>query len=1058
MSIKIPVNATLNQQDVEAQIQKMEGALNGLGEVAQKAGKIRFSPISKTTLDDVKRIRAEFDAMVRMSPGLKNVLQGGGQGGKSFDSIDWSKVWNDPNRRAAHAATMLRRLKPSSAEVLPPHPGSGGSGGSGGNGPPGGNQGTNDGPVPSGGSGNSRRRRRRNADEEGDEVPPSSGGRWKRALGGGAAGVAGGIASQVGGVAGGIGSGALAGGLVGGPIGAAVGGLAGAITSLLGSIGEARDIAISLDTLKRTLGDTNVSFTKLQDTTHGLADEFSLTDSEAVGLTKNYAKLSGHDKDVPGLRDEVGVGVGFSRSFGMDPSAGVGFFGQMRGLGITQGADDNKKLAILIGESVAKAGDLPRLGDVLAGLTRYMEGAARTSLTSPDSAAWLSRFAGLEKSGLSGMDPTTAASIIGSIDSSIRQGGITASGKNFMNGVIQRDQGLNTIQAAIQLEGGAFGTGRSTFGADSPMSRFYGRFGGGAPLSSWTADESNVSVLQKNLIKQYEGKPPELMLDAFKNTFGTSYGQSAAWMATDPEQNDGMLKRMQRLGINWKDVNASGVSRLSQIESDGSLSDEQKDQLVKDTATKNQEDTIGSEARRASIDGGNAMVRLAAEGLPMLSSIQAGVLKLAGLDPLSPQKAKLKEEHDEKMQAIAADKGVARDKAVAAYQEITPWAKRATGLGLTDEQTKAKEAADIAGGELVKAERAENKRYGAAVSDLEKPTKSTSGASPITASGGKQEATGGASGKNSGTAEAADQNKQNATGGTTNKPPQAVIAAEQKKQKMLAENDAEHQSAISKIKAEQGSVMATAAIDAYKIMTPEQLKSGGPGLSDDQLFAKDRFDAAKDDYDTATSDEKARWKEQREKLSAQPAEETSPGTKLPAKASGVTPELLKRAAESDKKAGLPDGTTAGLMMQESSFKSGAVSSAGAQGLHQIMPENTKTFSKRVGRQLDPTNSDDSFYMYDELMKERKSKYNGDTAKMLKSYHGGYDEDKWGPVNDDYIPAIERRKKQMSDAGQTVQQMQHNVAVDVTMRDSGGNKINDASIDTTVGAPKVSGTR
>jgi hypothetical protein len=1010
--IKIPVSAELNQQDIQAQIKQLETALNDLGTVAQNAGKVRFSPITKTTVDDVKRIRAEFDAMVRMAPGLKRALEAGGQGGKKFDTVDWGKVWSDPNQRAGHAATMLKRFKPGSAEILVPPAEKV---------PPT----TPPTPTPSGGGG-SRRRRRRPASEEGeDDTPPSAGGRWKRAAAGGIAGIAGGVASQLGGVAGGVATGALSGGLAGGPIGAAVGGLAGAITSLLGSIGEARDIAISLDTLKRTLGDTNVSFSKLQDNTHRLADEFSLTDAEAIGLTKNYSNLSGHDKDLPGLRDEVGVGVGFSRSFGLDPSAGVGFFGQMRGMGITGSADDNKKLALLIGESVAKAGDLPRLGDVLAGLTRYMEGAARTSLTAPNSAAWLSRFAGLEKSGLAGMDPTTASSIIGSIDGSIRQGGLSEAGKNFMSGALQKDQGLNPIQAAIQLEGGAFGSGRSTFGPNSPMSRFYSRFGGGSPLSSWSSDESNVSVLQRNLTKQYGNKSPDLMLDAFKNTFGTSYGQSAAWLATDPEQNDSMLKRMQRLGLNWKDVNASGVSKLSQIESDGSLSDEQKDQMVRETASKNQEDTIGSEARRASIDGSNAMVRLAAEGLPMLSSIQAGVLKLAGLDPMGPQKAKLKEEHEANLQAIAADQGAVRDKAVEAYKAITPWAKRATGLGLTEEQAKAKEAADIAGGNLRTAERAENDRYDTAVSDLDKKTGPARSPTP----------------------------------GTSTKPPEAARQMDKQQQKLLAENDAKHQTALSKIKSEQGVAMAEAVRDAYKIMTPEQLKSGGPDLSDDQLFAKDRFDAAKDDYDSAIAEANGSWSSKREQLTAPP----SPGTSsqpvasgLPGKASGVTPELLARAAESDRKAGLPEGTTAGLMMQESSFNSGAVSSAGARGLHQLMPANVNTFSQRVGRRLDPTNTDDSFYMYDELMKERKSKYGGNTDKMLKSYHGGYDEDQWGPVNADYVPAIERRKREMAAAGQTVQQMQHSVAVDVTMRDQSGNRIEDAQINTTVGKPVASG--
>ena len=865
MSIKIPVTAELNQQQLTGQIDQVRDALNNLGRDAQGAGKIKFNPINNVTLENVKKMRAEFEAIVRMSPGLKKALDAGGQGGKSFDEVRWGKVWTDDKQRREHAASLMRRLSPDAVQVLD----------------------TPNAPRPD-----------RNPGQNPGRTPGT--GSWGRAGIGAAAGIAGGVASQVGGLGGGVASGALAGGLAGGPIGAAVGGLAGAITSLLGAIGEARDIAISLDTLKRTLGDTNVSFKQLQDNTRSLADEYSLTDSEASALSKRYANLSG-TSDPNALRGQVGVGVGFSRSFGLDPSAGVGFFGQMQGMGLTHGADDSKKLALLIGESVAKAGDLPRLGDVLAGLTRFMEGAARTSLTNPNSAAWLSRFAGLEQTGLAGMDPTTAASIIGSIDGSIRQGGLSEAGKNFMNGSLQRDQGLNTIQAAIQLEGGAFGTGRSTFGADSPMSRFYSRFGGGSPLSSWTSDESNVSVLQRNLMKQYQGKPPELMLDAFKNTFGTSYGQSAAWMASDPQKNDSMLKRMQRLGINWKDVNASGVSKMSQIEADGSLSEADKDSRIRKAAYANQEDTVGSEARRASIDGANAMIRVANEGLPMLSSIQAGVLKLAGLDPSSPQKAALQSEHSRRMDEIENGKlGIERGNAVKNYKDKVPLWKRMSGAALNDEEQQAKDWLDSANSDLSGAREAEDARY-------------------------------------------------------------------------------------------------NNSLDMLNTTPSPGIKSGG-----------------------------------------------SP-----------TQDLLARAAESDRKAGLPPGTTAGLMMQESGFNSGAVSSAGALGMHQIMPSNINALSKRAGRKLDPTNTEDSFYMYDELMAERKRKYGSDTDKMLRSYHGGYDESEWGKINADYIPAIERRKRELAASGAN-QSMAHKVDVDITLRDQGGNQMNNAAVSTTVGKPAVSG--
>ena len=106
-------------------------------------------------------------------------------------------------------------------------------------------------------------------------------------------------------------------------------------------------------------------------------------------------------------------------------------------------------------------------------------------------------------------------------------------------------------------------------------------------------------------------------------------------------------------------------------------------------------------------------------------------------------------------------------------------------------------------------------------------------------------------------------------------------------------------------------------------------------------------------------------------------------------------------------------------------------------------------------------------MYDKLMAERRRRYNGDTDKMLRSYHGGYDEDDWGLVNRDYLPKIDKKKREMAanesqrqqqQAYQMPQTMQHAVAVDVTMRDQSGNRMNEVSIKTPVGRPTVNGIK
>lgn len=963
--IKIPVNAELNQQDIGQQIKQVEGALNDLGRVAEEAGRAKFTPISKMSLDDVRKMRQEFEAMVRLAPALKKALDAGGQGGRSFDKVDWDKVWKDKNQRGSHAATVLRYLTPESVTTTTPNaPGA---------------------PKPQNALGA--------PSNPGDAPMPSPGtepGRLKRAAIGGAAGMVGGAAGQIGGVGGAITSGALAGGLAAGPLGAAVGGLTGGLTSILSMISEARDLAVSFDTLKRTLGDVGVSFERVKGATHTMADDYALSDTEASSLMKRYANLSGGPgKDPKALGDEVGVGVGFSRSFGLDPTAGVDFFGKMKGMGVTKNADDNKRLALMIGESVAKAGDLPRIGDVLASLGRYVEGAARTSLSTPGTNDWLARMAALENTGLAGMNPTNAGNMIGTIDNTIRQGGTTEAGRNFMSGVLQREKNLNPIQAEIQMEGGAFGSGKSAFGPDSPMADFYAKFGGGTHRENWSDKESTVSLLQKRLIEQYSGKSPDLLLNAFKTTFGTSYGQSAAWLSSKPADNDRMISRLQRLGINPKEVSGSGVSRLSQIESDSSLMEAQKDAKTKEVASKNQEDTKGSEARKAAEDTANAVRRLADEGLPALTSIQAAVLRIAGVDPTveKAEREQLESDHKERRAAIDSKEGAEYSEAQKDYERVAPsnliaMSRRALRGELNDTQQQAKERRDATHAEYQAALDAEKDRYA-------KEKRAGKGQTPATGGGATAVATA-----------AAD--------GTVN------------------EQDA---------------------------VTPS------PGSSKDQAGLA-----------TGTNPNFPDMPEGGYPNDPEPPEESatapSPGSRS-GTYSGATPDLLRRAAESDRKAGFDKGTTAAVIGVESSFDSGAISNKGAGGIFQIMPENVDTYSKEVGRRLNPHNNNDAFLMYDKLMAERRRHYNGDTDKMLRSYHGGYDEDDWGPVNQDYLPKIDKKKREMAanesqrqqqQTYQMPQTMQHAVAVDVTMRDQSGNRMNDVSINTSVGRPTVNGAK
>lgn len=942
MSIKIPINAELDK----AGLQQIEAAFNQLGKTAEQAGRIKFAPISKVSVDEAVRMRKEFETMIRLSPGLKKALEAGGQSGKNFDQVEWNKVWKDPRQRAAHAQTMVAYLNPEQIDTVLPAS-----------------------PTPSG------------AGNGGRKPPPA----WQRAVTGGAAGMAGGIASQIGGPVGAMASGALAGGLAGGLPGAVIGGVTGALTGLISAIGEARQVAINLDTLKRNLGDVNVSFNDLKGVTRGLSTQFALSDDESVRLTQQYSRTANADgKDPQELARQVGTGVGFSRSFGLDPSVGVDFFARMQGIGVTRGADDQKRLALMIGESVAKAGDLPKMADVMTGLSRYLEGNAR-SLNNAGAAGWLSHFAGLEQSGIAGMNPDNAANIISQIDNAIRQGGTSEAAKNFMSASLQRSQGLTPIQAAMQLEGGAFATGASTFGPDSVAARYYSKFGGGtSSFGNWSSGESNIAILQRQLMAEYRGKSPDLMADAFANTFGTSRTQAMAWMASDPTQTDAMAKRMDRLGVKMKDVNATGINAISQIEANGSLSEAEKDRQTKELASKNQEDTEGAAARQAQLDGANAMKRLADEGLPIMTAIQSAVFRIAGMDKITDgakaaDEAEVQARHQKAMddmeplnkEFFAAQK---------AYEDITPSGKRVqhalTGKGFSDDQQMAYD------------------RMMAARQDLDTAT-----------------------------AEEMDRWKTD---------------------KAAAGDRLKYTTEAEQIKAQQRKNLGldTDAGAGGTASTSSGTVAGGMGASVADLAQM-------------TPQEQQDMQEQ-EAYAALGGGQGSTGGGVKTRNGSLTADQLNKANAADQRLGLPPGTTAALILKESSGNLNAKSRVGARGAFQIMPDNVAHYSAQAGRQLDPHNFDDGLYMYERLMQERKAKTGGDPTKMLRTYHGGYDESQWGAENRAYVPKIEQIRRELAQQQQKQQMaFQHSMVVDINLGE-GRERLETADISTRYTPPSASG--
>ena len=119
----------------------------------------------------------------------------------------------------------------------------------------------------------------------------------------------------------------------------------------------------------------------------------------------------------------------------------------------------------------------------------------------------------------------------------------------------------------------------------------------------------------------------------------------------------------------------------------------------------------------------------------------------------------------------------------------------------------------------------------------------------------------------------------------------------------------------------------------------------------------------------------------------------------------VQTKILNYLAETDKVLGLPEGTSAAQINQESRFNPTAVSNKGAQGLAQVMPKTRQALEKKFGRTFDAFSVDDALFMHREVMRENLLKFRTPEA-ALAAYNGGWNTANWNnPETQGYVQKI-----------------------------------------------------
>ena len=249
-----------------------------------------------------------------------------------------------------------------------------------------------------------------------------------------------------------------------------------------------------------------------------------------------YVRQSGiSNRGWRGVGEEVATAGNFGRSFGMDQAASVGAFGTMRQFGVTGGDQDARKMALLIGEGIARSGAFAKSEEFLQAIAGYTEQAAHSGMNAPNTAAYAAMLSGMVGSKIPGMDVQGSAVMIGKVDAAIRAGGADEAGQNFMYRVLGR-KGWDPIDARLQQEQGMFGSPDKTFGEGSVASRYYRKYGIALPAGAQGDGKDNYTKLIEGLEAQYSGGPEmkKLMASAFARQTGMNITQAMAMLTVGP--------------------------------------------------------------------------------------------------------------------------------------------------------------------------------------------------------------------------------------------------------------------------------------------------------------------------------------------------------------------------------------------------------------------------------------------------------------------------------------------------------------------------------------------
>jgi hypothetical protein len=297
------------------------------------------------------------------------------------------------------------------------------------------------------------------------------------------------------------------------------------ITSIMGMAGKALDMAteeaVGNDTLKRRMGDLGVDFTRLREKARQSGSGLGLGYVETNRLNLSYAKEVGNISGSDGLTG-ARVGWGISRAYGLDPEVGNQFAGSMAKYGVAKDEAGQKRLALMIGDAVARSGYSGKVDELLSAVSDYTATNSRATLSATNVGGFTSAITSLMSKGYPGMGPNEAGALLGSADSALRRGGMKGeASQNFIfNAMRNFTPGLSAVESIGLMEGGLFASTQSTFGS-GPLKGM-----GPAHLDGMTTLEKVMKTIRA---RAGTGKDARgYMAESLKGVFGGTQAQMMA--------------------------------------------------------------------------------------------------------------------------------------------------------------------------------------------------------------------------------------------------------------------------------------------------------------------------------------------------------------------------------------------------------------------------------------------------------------------------------------------------------------------------------------------------